>query len=524
MKTDQKMPAAGIKSSNKNPPNVIAAADEKTKRSLEASIQEGVFNSASTSIISTYATPFALALGAGSAEIGLLSSAQSLAGTAAQLPGAWLTEKFSRKSIWLFSQIFGKIFLWLPVIVLPFLGAANAVLIFIILLAATAFFQSLRTPAWSSLMGDIVPKDTRGRYFGRRNLYAGIAGIIAAGIGGYIVTLWGFSLVFSVAVALSIVSIFLFMRMHEPAFRRVFHYRHKIYFRPSDIKTAFVVNRNFTVFTLAMAAVYFSVYLSSPFFTVFMLRDLNIGYLWFSAAVVLNALVSTIFQPYWGRLSDHYGERSILIISGMLISVIPFIYLFVSEPFHVIFAEIFSGFAWAGFEIVAFNFLLAATPAQRRPHYIANHVFFRGIATVLGAALGGFLATIFEGSSLFWISGLQLLFALSFATRLGSVLLFLRVNDPEVRQTDILPVRYVLWRTMAVEPAMGLKNIITFTFRSSFDRDAEYLKAIRKNRLQTAKERKKEEIIEGTSAAFEKEEVENKKTEGDNKDRKPNNK
>ncbi len=519
MKPNQKVPAAGIKSSNKNPPDVIAPADEKTKRSLDASVQEGVFNAASSSIISTYSIPFALTLGAGSAEIGLLSSAQSLAGTAAQLPGAWLTEKFSRKSIWLFSQIFGKIFLWLPIIAMPFLGLANAVLVFIILLAATSFFQSLRTPAWSSLMGDIVPKDTRGRYFGRRNLYAGIAGIIAAGIGGYIVALWGFSLVFSIAVALSIVSIFFFVRMHEPAFRRVFHYRHKIYFRPSDLKTAFVVNRNFTVFTLAMSATYFSVYLSSPFFTVFMLRDLNIGYLWFSAAVVLNAVVATIFQPYWGRLADRYGERSILIISGILISFVPLIYLFVAEPLHVIFAEIFSGFAWAGFEIVAFNFLLAATPAQRRPHYIANHVFLRGLAAVAGAALGGLLATTFESSSLLWISGLQLLFALSFAARLGSAVILVWLRDPEVRQTDILPVRYVLWRTMAVEPAMGLKNVITFTFRSSFDRDAEYLKAIKKSRIQAAKEKKKEEIIEGTESAFEKDGIEDKKAGGDNKEK-----
>jgi len=70
----------------------------------------------------------------------------------------------------------------------------------------------------------------------------------------------------------------------------------------------------------------------------------------------------------------------------------------------------------------------------------------------------------------------------------------------------------VMWRTMAVEPANGLKNAINFTFRSSIDRDAEYLKAIRKRRIEEGKEKKRAEIIHGTSTS-----LENKKTGDDSK-------
>src|SRR3989338_4226811 len=87
--------------------------DETTKKSLNNSIIEGSFNSAASSINSTFITPFALALKATSSEIALIFSLRTLGETLAQIPGALMTEHFSRKTIWTFSTFVSRI-LWIP--------------------------------------------------------------------------------------------------------------------------------------------------------------------------------------------------------------------------------------------------------------------------------------------------------------------------------------------------------------------------------------------------------------------------
>src|SRR3989338_1488031 len=90
--------------------------DEKSAlRSMRYSTAEGMFNAASSSIQESFITPLALSMGASNAEIGLLSSAKNMASTSAQIPGAKLTQKLSRKSIWVMSVAIGKVLLWIPI-------------------------------------------------------------------------------------------------------------------------------------------------------------------------------------------------------------------------------------------------------------------------------------------------------------------------------------------------------------------------------------------------------------------------
>lgn len=140
--------------------------DDTARKNMRYSTSEGVFNSASDSINNAYITPFAMSLGATSAEVGILSAAQNLASTLSQIPGAMLTEYVDRKTIWVFAQTFGKILLWIPLLLLPFLGIGNPVSIFIVIAFMISFATGVRRPAWTSLMGDVIPSSIRGRYFG----------------------------------------------------------------------------------------------------------------------------------------------------------------------------------------------------------------------------------------------------------------------------------------------------------------------------------------------------------------------
>lgn len=442
--------------------------DKRIARSLHYSTAEGALTSVSNSVTNTYITPFALALGATNPEIGLLASVKNLAETLAQLPGAVLTRYMSRKSVWLLSWVSSRVF-WVPAVLLPFLGLGNAVHMLIILLGIITFLASLNGPAWASLMGDIIPDSIRGRYLGRRNMAAGLSGLAATLVAGGLLSALGFPAIFIIALAIGMFGIVFFVRMYEPPAKAEFHYKHSLGFNRKELLTSFRVNRNFAVFTMFLAALNFAVYIAAPFFAVYMLKNLNIGYDVFAILVAFEALVAVACQPYWGRLSDRYGERSIMIVTGIMACFVPLIWLFVSTPLHIAAANFFSAFAWTGFELVTFNFLLSVTPSEKRPQYIANHRLAKGLAVVAGALLGAFIAQGLENAFILGMAGLQLVFLVSFVLRLASLAFLAAVKEADVREHEAVPVRYIFWCAVAVEPAHGFRHAAEYTFRYPYE-------------------------------------------------------
>lgn len=445
-----------------------AKKDERIAKSLHYSTAEGALTSVSNSVTNSYITPFALALGATNSEIGFLASVRNVAETLAQIPGALLTNYMSRKSVWLLSRILSRL-LWVPVIVLPFLAVQNAVQLLIIFLGLITFFASLDGPAWASLIGDLVPDSVRGRYLGRRNMVAGISGLFATLAAGSFLSAIGFPAVFTLAAASALIAIMFFVKMHEPPVKNVFHYRHTVSFSPKGLSTTLRINRNFVLFTLFLTALNFAVYVAAPFFAVYMLKDMRMSYEIFGILVAFEALVAIVCQPYWGKLNDRYGERSIMAVTGIMVCFVPLFWLFVSTPLHVAFVNLFSAFAWSGFDLVTFNFLIAAVPSERRPQYIANHRLVKGLAVVAGALFGAFLVQQYESVALLGFAGMKLVFAVSLVLRLASLLLLAAVKEADIREHEIVPVRYVFWRAAAVEPARGLLHAAEYTFHYPYE-------------------------------------------------------
>ncbi len=438
---------------------------EKIGRSLKNSTLEGVFNSASGSIQSSFTTPFALALNATSVEIGILNSLQNLAGTVAHVPGAMLTKYFNRKAIWVFSQIVGRIIIWIPILFLPFLGLENRVWVLIALIVLSNFFLMLRSPAWSSMMGDLVSVNIRGSYFGRRNMLIGVAGVLAILAAGFMLVYWGFPAIFLLSMLFAAVAIFFFVRMYEPTTKKVFHYTYKFSLNLRGLYSNMKINKEFTIFTLYMTCMNFAMDIAAPFYVVYMLKNLSMGYEWFAIAVVIGALARAFSQQYWGRLNDRFGSRIILIVCGVLACFVPFGWLMVGNIWHVMLIKIYEGFSFAGFELVIFNYLLEVTPAKDRPKYIAGHNFFTGFGTVFGNLFGVLLVHAFENASFFWLAGLQAVFLVSFILRLACLSFLSAIKSIDVKQSDLVPVRYVFWHAVAVEPVRGMKHTLSYTFR-----------------------------------------------------------
>ncbi len=433
-------------------------SESDAKKSMNSAILEGAFNSAATTIVNSYSIPFALALKATNIEIGFLNSLKALGETVSQIPGGTLPKYFSRKSVWVYSTLASRL-LWLPILLIPFFGGSVAA--FIVLLALASFFLTLRGPAWTSLIGDIVPQESRGRYFGRRNMITGVAGLLSALAIGNLLVVSNFETIFLVSILLGFAGVFYFLKIKEIRFRKVFHYGHSISLSPVSVGNSIRINRNLVVFTGFLSFMSFAVNIASPFFIVYMLKNLNIGYFWFTLVIITGGIVSMFAQPYWGKLADRYGEKKIITVTSVLMCLTPLFWLFVSSPVHVILVEVFSSFAVAGFDLINFNFLLAVTPAEKRPTYVANHTFVRGLAIVAGTLLGGILAQSFSSSAFLWLSGLQILFLASFLLRVSSLSLIPQIKNIITRENDLVPVTHVFWQAVAIEPIKGMTHVVS---------------------------------------------------------------
>lgn len=143
------------------------------QKTMKLSVKEASVASVTTGISDSYITPYALALNANNLHITFLSSFIGIIPPFSQLFGSRLIEKYSRNKV-LFFFVFLQALMWLPILLLSFLFWKNIFVLYlpwilIIFYSIYAIFGAVGSPAWFSLLGDILPENQRGRYFAMRN-------------------------------------------------------------------------------------------------------------------------------------------------------------------------------------------------------------------------------------------------------------------------------------------------------------------------------------------------------------------
>lgn len=434
---------------------------KKLDKALNNSIKDGSAYSAMDGISSTYTTPFALALGANNAEVGILSSAPNFFIILSQIFAGKYIEKRGGKAVTISLALIQRI-IWLLIAFIPFIFFQEKLWIFIILVVFSQVFLSLANTAWSSWMGNLVPEKIRGSYFGKRSTIVSIFSFSTTLLAGWILgltsSLIGFSIIFFFAFVFGLISYSFLVKIPEVGYEEM---ESKKRLSIIEFLKEFKKYRNFHPFTRHMSLISFAVALASPFFTVYMLNVLKIGYEWYGVIIASETLTRILMLRYWGKLSDKFGDRTIMSLCNILLIFYPFFFLFAANPLHLILISIFSGIAWSGFDLTSFNYLLDVTPPEKRPSYIANYKISVGLALFLGPLTGGFLSLYFVNKTFFWLSGLQLLFLLSFVLR-GIATAYGLPRLKEVRAKKVLPVSDVFLKAFATYPARGITNQLVY--------------------------------------------------------------
>lgn len=122
-------------------------------------------------------------------------------------------------------------------------------------------------------------------------------------------------------------------------------------------------------------------------------REFGASNLMIGVLIASNALSALICAPIWGKLSDKYGRKPILLIS-QIGTGLSFLILGLSNSYYVIlFARILDG-AFGGQIPVIRAYVTDITTPQTRASYMGKFMVGYTVGMIAGPALGGFLGVI----------------------------------------------------------------------------------------------------------------------------------
>jgi MFS family permease len=366
------------------------------RRSLRASLLDGVAANVMLGITEQYLVPFAIALKAGNQAVGVLNAVKSLTQALCQLYAPSLTEWFRSRKRLILAGVFWQAACLIPMAAIPFvLPAAWQVPACILLTGLMSVSGALALPAWFSLMADHIPERSRGRYFGWRTQILGFVSLVTVVAAGALLHLArgreaaGFAALFVIASAARFVSRRYLGQMHEPPQPTVKDQAPVSIWRLLDLRE----RHRFSGFLGFVGVFLFAVYLGSPFITVYLLKELRYSYLTFAVIQLAGQLSALLTIRYWGRQADRFGNIKVIKACCMGVVIMPFLWIAPPSLPYLLAVQVFAGAVWSGFNLAIVNFAFDAAPAAQRTSYIAASNLATGLGIFFGSLAGGWLAT-----------------------------------------------------------------------------------------------------------------------------------
>lgn len=372
--------------------------------SLRMSICEGgaytVMIAVTASAIRTF---FATSLGATDADFSVITALATI-GTLGAVAGAQLVGRIGSRRRTIMTVIWNRL-LWAVLAVIPFLvlppRSGLYALMAVVLL--TSFLDTMLGNAWMSWMMDLVPAETRSRYFGYRNAICGAISMAAS---------WGVGLAFDflrdphrlgeskVYAPLFLLAGFcgwittVFMRRQwEPSAHG-----------EKPLPLVAMLRLPFSLATFRRLIFFYLLWtivtaVSTPFWQPHMIKNLHMDGRTIAIYSILAGLLNLATQPLWGRAIDRFGSKPVLAICISGISFLPLLWLCARPDllWGIWIDATLTGIFWPGFNLATFNLHLQTAPRENRQAYLATITVVIGVTGFLANLLGGWIVVLFDG-------------------------------------------------------------------------------------------------------------------------------
>jgi len=443
---------------------------------------------------------FAIYLGCNDFILGVLAAIPAFAGLL-QLFSAVLVEKFGRRKPlvqWL--SFIGRL-IWVPIFLIPLGLLPKSLQIpgFLVFYIVSNLLLNIVGPLWISWISDLVPADSRGRYFGQRNIYAGFVGMVVCILGGYFLDAsvkhhiltqpQAFGWLFGIAAVFGLFSFILCgMAPDVPVELEETPGTHG---RASWAQTVEYYSRPFADPSFRSLIVFIASFIvaqsiAGQFFTINQLKYLKLNNTDFQLLAAVGTIASLGALPLIGYLADKYGNKPIMFLSCAIVIAPPFMWLLASpdgyaglwkvlpgghllisySKLDVALLNIIAGVGWAGVGLTQFNLMIGAAPQQFRTLYVSSVAAVSGIAGGIAPLIGGAFVSALSGVH-FPDHGLvrnsyHVLFILSGVLRLAFLMQIASIVEHGSSSAS-----YVLGQLKATKPVASIAGIHSLSHSKS---------------------------------------------------------
>lgn len=368
-----------------------AARRAELRRNLSCSLVDAGGFSVMVGCGETYFPAFALALGLSQVSSGLVATLPLLVGSMLQLAAPHLLRRVGSYRRWIAVCVLLQAAVFASLIALALDRRIPAGLLFVF--TAVYWGAGLSTgPAWNTWIGTLVPVTIRARFFAwRTRLVQGgtLLGFVLGGVAlqfgaRYDAALITFSALFAVAGLCRFVSGLSLARQTEPV--------------PPGDDERHVTVREFAArlgrrldgkFLLYLMGIQAAVQLSGPYFTPYMLKQLQLSYVGYMVLVAAAFAAKMFSLPWLGHAAHRHGPRKLLLWGSLGIIPLSALWLVSDHYGWLLLLQAAGGVAWAAYELAWFLLFFELLPREERTSVLTTFNFGHSLASVVGSLVGG---------------------------------------------------------------------------------------------------------------------------------------
>jgi MFS family permease len=374
----------------------------------------------------TYFPAFVLAVSQSQLACGLTATVPMVAGAGLQLVTPWAIRRIGSYRRWVVLCALLQAAAFAPLLAAAVCGMMPVWLAFAVI--AVYWATSLGGgSAWNAWVGTLVPAEIRASYFARRTMLSQ-AGLLAGIIGGGVALQVGaqggwlgpaFALVFAAAAGSRLISGCFLSRQSEPLSPQ--NDLPPMALGPMWRSLWAGRTGRLLVYLFAVQA---AVQISGPYFTPYMLRQLEFSYGTYVALIAIAYVAKIVTLPAWGWIAGRLGVQRLLWIGGLAIVPISGLWAVSSQFSYLCVAQVLSGIAWAAYELAMLLLIFETIPRASRVSMMTMYNMANSLAILLGSLVGGALLSLLgETGQAYW-----LLFVVSSFSRAAALVLLGRAS------------------------------------------------------------------------------------------------
>ncbi len=274
-------------------------------------------------------------------------------------------------------------------LIMPFALTGNS---FVLLIALLQIIGTVSAPAYTSIMRDIYPDESRGRLMGyARVAVQSMAFISTLLVGRLLDHGVSYTILFPIAGIFGITAAMTFRNVRPlssspvplagvekeamlPFLRQTF--------------SILLYNRPYRWFALSVFVYGFANLMLIPLYGLYQVDVLKISGTQIANIANVAALSAIVGSFFWGRFMDKNGPAFTVLCGICLIAAMPIVYFFAPTPEALLFAGALSGFGFSGIDLSYLASILLYAERHKTAQYQSLHALLLGVRGVLAPLLG----------------------------------------------------------------------------------------------------------------------------------------